>query len=79
MIPVTEKQIHACFVNASRRETAQATLPDLAALSWDRLDHLGRRGDTIATLICTEFVCSRNVRRPPTSVEAGTDLEGRRP
>lgn len=137
MNPLTEKQIRACFVNASRREAAQATLPDLATLRWDRLDYLGwrdrkaplsayvvveldgeptgvllrsgearsrrkamcawcqdvvvtddvtlyvarrggaagRRGDTIGTLICTDFVCSANVRRTPTSVEAGTDLE----
>jgi hypothetical protein len=139
MIPLTENQIRACFVNASRREAAQATLPDLGALRWDRLDYLGwrdrkaplsayvvleldgaptgvllrssdtgpgrrrtkamcawcqdvivtddvtlyvarrggavgRRGDTIGTLICTEFLCSQNVRRTPTSVEAGTDL-----
>ncbi len=140
MIPLTEKQIRACFVNASRREAAQATLPDLGALDWERLEYLGwrdrkaplsayvvleldgeptgvllrssdtgpgrrrskamcawcedvivtedvtlyvarrggavgRRGDTIGTLICTDFVCSQNVRRKPTSVEAGTDLE----
>ena len=36
---------------------------------------VGRRGDTIGTLICTAFLCSQNVRRTPTSVEAGTDLE----
>ncbi|HUX70127.1 MAG TPA: FBP domain-containing protein [Cellulomonadaceae bacterium] len=35
----------------------------------------GRRGDTIGTSICTEFLCSQNVRCTPTSVEAGTDLE----
>lgn len=140
MIPLTEKQIRACFVNTSRREAAQATLPDLGALDWERLEYLGwrdrkaplsayvvleldgeptgvllrssdtgpgrrrskamcawcedvivtedvtlyvarrggaagRRGDTIGTLICTDFVCSQNVRRKPTSVEAGTDLE----
>lgn len=139
MNPLTEKQLRACFVNASRREAAQATLPDLDALRWDRLDYLGwrdrkaplaayvvvelddepvgvllrsgdatkgrrrravcawcedvvetddvslyvarrggalgRRGDTIGTLICTEFRCSRNVRRTPTRAEAGSDLE----
>ncbi|MBA3843543.1 MAG: FBP domain-containing protein [Actinobacteria bacterium] len=138
MEPLTEKQIRASFVNASKREAAQATLPDLDALRWDRLDYLGwrdrkaplsayavlevdgsptgillragdpgaervkrksvcvwcndivvtddvtlyvarragaagRQGNTIGTLICTDFVCSENVRRRPTSAEAGTD------
>lgn len=139
MNPLTEKQLRACFVNASRREAAQATLPDLDALRWDRLEYLGwrdrkaplaayvvvelddepvgvllrsgdatkgtrrravcawcedvvetddvslyvarrggalgRRGDTIGTLICTEFRCSRNVRRTPTRAEAGSDRD----
>lgn len=138
MHALTEQQIRACFVNATRREVAQATLPDLGALRWDTLDYLGwrdrraplsayvvlehddgpvgvllragdrtggrrravcawcadvvetedvslyvarragaagRRGDTIGTLICTDFRCSRNVRRPPTRTEAGSDVE----
>ena len=42
MEPLTEKQIRASFVNCSRREAAQLTLPlDLAAVRWDRLDYLG--------------------------------------
>ncbi|MDM7855711.1 FBP domain-containing protein [Cellulomonas alba] len=136
MEPLTEKQIRASFVNASRREAADATLPVLAELDWDRLDYLGwrdrkaplsayavvpldgtpvgvllrssdrgqrrtsavcawcedvvetedvtlyvarragaagRKGNTIGTLICTEFGCSRNVRRRPTRIEAGSD------
>ena len=44
MNPLTEKQIRASFVNASKREAAQATLPDLDTLAWDRLDDLGWRG-----------------------------------
>lgn len=35
----------------------------------------GKRGDTIGTLICTDFTCSANVRRRPTSAEAGGDVE----
>ena len=140
MHPLTEKQIRASFVNASRREAAQAALPDLTALDWDRLDYLGwvdrkapllayavvpearpddgptgvllratdpklrtrrggvcawcedvvhtedvslyvarragasgRRGNTIGTLLCTDFACSRNVRRRPTLAETGRD------
>ncbi len=42
MEPLTEKQIRASFVNCSRREAAQLTLPaDLDTLRWDRLDYLG--------------------------------------
>lgn len=139
MHALTEQQIRDCFVNATRREVAQATLPDLAAVRWDTLDYLGwqdrkaplsayvvvgyddgpvgillratdrtggvrrravcawcadvvetddvtlyvarragaagRKGDTIGTLICTDFRCSRNVRRRPTRSEAGSNLE----
>ena len=40
--PLTEKLIRASFVNCSRREAAQLTLPaDLSDLRWDRLDYLG--------------------------------------
>lgn len=138
MDPLTEKQIRASFVNASKREAAQATLPDLASLDWGRIEYLGwrdrkaplaayvvtvidarpvgvllratdrstatlrtrgvcawcedvvvtddvtlyvarrggasgRNGNTIGTLICTGFDCSRNVRRPPTFSEVGND------
>lgn len=138
MHPLTEKQIRASFVNASKREAADATLPDLDAIDWERLDYLGWRdrkaplaayvvvpvdgepvgvllragdkttrrrkavcqwcadvvvtddvtlyvarrggasgkaGNTIGTLICTDFICSRNVRRPPTRAEIGDDAE----
>ena len=43
MNPLTDKQLRAAFVNASRREAANATLPDLSAVDWDRLDYLGWR------------------------------------
>ncbi|WP_369140411.1 FBP domain-containing protein [Modestobacter versicolor] len=139
MNPLTEKQIRASFVNASRREVVQATVPDLDPLDWGRLDYLGwrdrraplaayvvveldeeptgvllraaaapasgrrrramcswcrdlstveaslyvarrggasgRAGNTVGTLICEDFSCSRHVRRPPTSAEAGTGVE----
>ncbi len=138
MNPLDDKQIRDAFVNATKREAAQAVLPDLDALDWARLDYLGwrdrkaplsayvalwlddepvtlllrapsagatrrrskgvcawcedvvvtddvslyaarragaagRKGDTIGTLLCTDFACSRNVRRPPTFTEAGND------
>jgi FBP C-terminal treble-clef zinc-finger len=137
MNPLTPQQIRSSFVNASRREAAQATPPDLSALRWDRLDYLGwrdpkrpllsyvvielddsptgillrasdpklrrrgaamctwcedvietddvalyvarragaagRRGNTLGTMICTEFRCSANVRRKPTASEIYSD------
>lgn len=142
MNPLTESPIRSSFVNCSRREASQVTLPDLTTLTpeaWDRLDYLGwvdrkaplrayvvltvddalvglalrapddpgsrrravcawcedvtatddvslyvarragaagRKGDTIGTLICTRFECSRNVRRRPTIIEAGQDPAG---
>lgn len=33
----------------------------------------GRKGNTIGTLICSDFRCSRNVRRRPTLAESGSD------
>lgn len=137
MEALTEKQIRSSFVNCSRREAAQLTLPlDIAETRWDRLDHYGwidrkaplrayvvvpldddvvgvalrtpestgrrrravcawcedvyatndvglyvapragaagRKGDTVGTLVCTRFECSRNVRRIPKIVEVGSD------
>ncbi|WP_018156504.1 FBP domain-containing protein [Demetria terragena] len=35
----------------------------------------GRRGDSIGTLICTDFRCSRNVRRQPTESEVFSNDE----
>jgi hypothetical protein len=43
MTPLTDAQIRASFVNASRREVANANLPELAEVRWDRLDYLGWR------------------------------------
>ncbi|PFG29611.1 FBP domain-containing protein [Paramicrobacterium agarici] len=43
MIPLTENQIRSSFVNATKRERTQLTLPDLDALDWDARDFLGWR------------------------------------
>lgn len=138
MNPLSEKDIGASFVNASKREVAQANLPDLAGIDWESQDYLGwrdtkrplgyavvevdgtprgiilraappstalagrrrraicawcedpletedvtmqvakragaagRKGDTIGTLICTDYTCSANVRRKPTFAEVGS-------
>jgi hypothetical protein len=134
---LTEKQIRASFVNASRREVDRAVLPDLTTQPWDHLDFLGwrdpkaplaayvvleldggptglllrapgpggrrkkamcawcrdlvtvraalfvarrggasgRAGNTLGALLCEDLACSTNVRRPPTSSEAGDGIE----
>ena len=55
MLPVTEREIRACFVNATLRERNNLTLPtDFEAIDWERLDYLGwhdRKYDGIAYLI----------------------------
>lgn len=35
----------------------------------------GRRGDTIGTLVCEDFDCSANVRRPPPPAYLGFDVD----
>jgi hypothetical protein len=145
MTPLTEQQLRASLVNATRSERQRMIVPDLASMTetdWDRLDYLGwhdrkqplsayvvmtlddaadaepvgvllratertgprraamcawcedvvetrdvqlfvakrggaagRKGDTIGTLICGDFRCSRNARRRPTLAEAGRDDE----
>lgn len=34
----------------------------------------GRRGDTLGILICSDFSCSKNVRKRPPAFHKGTDL-----
>ncbi|WP_426593747.1 FBP domain-containing protein [Cellulomonas sp. McL0617] len=42
MLPLTEAQIRASFVNCSRGEASKVTLPaDLDETRWDRLDYYG--------------------------------------
>jgi hypothetical protein len=44
MLPVTEKNLRASFVNASRKELSDLTLPaDFEELDWSTLDYLGWR------------------------------------
>ncbi|WP_203137516.1 FBP domain-containing protein [Microbacterium sp. JZ31] len=42
MLPLTERDIRASFVNASRKEVSDLTLPPgFDDIVWDRLDYLG--------------------------------------
>lgn len=44
MLSLTEKQIHDSFINASRKEISDLSLPlDFEATNWDRLDFIGWR------------------------------------
>lgn len=49
MLSLDPTAIRASFVNASKKETSDITLPgDLDHLDWDRLDYLGWRDPKIA-------------------------------
>lgn len=48
---------------------------DVALFTARRAGPSGRKGDSIGTLICGDFRCSRNVRRTPTAAEAGSNIE----
>lgn len=141
MRTLTDSQIRDSFLNASRSERKNMSLPpDIDQLAWDDIDFLGwkdpkfpnigyvvvdldgepvglllrqtetrarsrpqcswcadvqlpndvvfyaakragdagRRGDTVGTLICEHFECSRNVRRLPPSAYLGFDREAAR-
>ncbi|MBO9577353.1 MAG: FBP domain-containing protein [Microbacteriaceae bacterium] len=142
MLPITEPFLRSSFVNASRREVGELTLPPgFDAIDWDQLDYLGwrdpriarrayvvvpaldgdptgillrqaeaspraraqcswcqdvrlpndvvfysakrsgpagRNGNTIGTLVCQDFECSRNVRRTPPLAYEGYDVEAAR-
>jgi FBP C-terminal treble-clef zinc-finger len=141
MLPWTEQQIRASFVNASRKEVSDMSLPlDFAETRWDELDYFGwrdrklgrrsyvvveldgapvgvvlrqaeatarsrpqctwcqdvnlthdvvfysakragedgRKGDTVGTLVCTNFECSATVRKRPTVAYVGFDVDAAR-
>lgn len=141
MLPVTTEALRASFVNASRREVTDMSLPDLDTVAWEDLTFLGwrdrktarrayavvptldgdlvgllfrqaeasprsraqcswcqdvtlpndvvfssakrsgpsgRKGDTVGTLVCQDFQCSRNVRRTPPPAYEGHDVAAAR-
>ena len=58
---------------------ADVTLPnDVALFSTKRAGDAGRRGDTVGTLVCSEFECSVNARRRPPSAYLGFDVDAAR-
>lgn len=46
--------------------------------SAKRVGDAGRRGNTVGTLICREFQCSRNVRNDPPPAYDGYDVAAAR-
>jgi hypothetical protein len=142
MHAITEKDVRDAFVNASRKETSDITLPvDFDTIDFSQLDFLGwrdpkvarrayavvptldgglvgilfrqaeasprnraqcswcqdvklpndvvfysakrsgkagRNGNTVGTLVCQDFQCSRNVRRLPPPAYEGYDVEAAR-
>lgn len=51
---------------------------DVVMFSTRRTGSAGRNGNTIGTLICSNFECNRNVRKHPTLAYVGFDLEAER-
>lgn len=141
MLPLTTATITASFVNASRKEVSDITLPEgFDSVEWADLDYFGwrdpkmsrrayivvpvgdefvgvvlkqaeaaprsraqctwcqdvklpndvvfysakrsgsagRNGNTLGTLVCDEFQCSRNVRKPVPPAYLGFDVEAAR-
>jgi hypothetical protein len=51
------------------------TLPnDVVFFGARRAGAAGRRGDSVGTLVCDQFQCSRNVRTPPPPAYLGFDI-----
>jgi hypothetical protein len=51
---------------------------DVVFFSARRAGAAGRNGDTVGTLVCSEFECSRNVRKRPSMAYIGFDVEAAR-
>lgn len=48
MFPLTQQSVRASFINASRKEVSDLTLPvDFDSVDWDSLDYLGWRDPKI--------------------------------
>ncbi|GAB3618247.1 FBP domain-containing protein [Okibacterium endophyticum] len=51
---------------------------DVVFFSVKRAGGAGRNGDTVGTLVCSEFECSANVRKRPATAYVGFDVEAAR-
>ncbi|MCU1423169.1 MAG: translation elongation factor [Microbacteriaceae bacterium] len=87
IVPLAEGPVGIMLTQAeaSPRSRAQCSwcqdvsLPnDVLFFSARRTGPEGRRGDTVGTLVCADFECSANVRRPPRVAYLGFDVEAAR-
>jgi len=87
VIPLDDRLVGIALRQAEARPRARAqcswcedvTLPnDVVFFGARRAGAAGRRGDTLGTLICANFECSRNVRTPPPPAYLGFDIEAAR-
>jgi hypothetical protein len=51
---------------------------EVVFFSAKRAGAAGRKGDTVGSLVCAHFECSRNVRKQPTMAYIGFDVEAER-
>lgn len=87
VIPVGDRVVGIALRQAETRPRSRAqcswcedvTLPnDVVFFGARRAGAAGRRGDTVGTLVCAGFECSRNVRQPPPPAYLGFDIEAAR-
>ncbi len=87
VIPLEDRVVGIALRQAEARPRARAqcswcedvTLPnDVVFFGARRAGAAGRRGDTLGTLVCANFECSRNVRKPPPPAYLGFDIEAAR-
>ncbi|BDZ48900.1 hypothetical protein GCM10025867_11410 [Frondihabitans sucicola] len=88
VVPSGEGEVTAILLReADARPAARAQctwcqdvkLPnDVVFFSAKRAGAAGRNGDTVGTLVCAEFQCSTNVRRPVPPAYLGFDVDAAR-
>jgi len=87
VVPLDDRLVGIALRQAEARPRSRAqcswcedvTLPnDVVFFSARRAGAAGRRGDTVGTLVCANFECSRNVRQPPPPAYLGFDIEAAR-
>ncbi|CAD6009126.1 FBP domain-containing protein [Agreia sp. COWG] len=87
VVPVGDEPVGVMLQQADARPTSRAQctwcqdvqLPnDVVFFSARRAGAAGRKGDTVGTLVCSEFECSRNVRTKPAMAYIGFDVEAAR-
>jgi hypothetical protein len=87
VVPVGEVAVGVLLRRADAKSASRAQcswcqdvqLPnDVVFFSARRAGAAGRNGDTVGTLVCAEFECSRNVRKRPSVAYIGFDVDAAR-